>query len=232
LIIVIPARGGSKRLPRKNIYPLKGKPLLAYTLDAIAATGLNLPTYVSTDDDRIAAVARAYPGVETIMRPIEIASDTAPTESALLHVLDILTERSQAPQWLMTLPPTSPFRTAATIRSFAGAVEECSDDIDCLMSVTESRGDFWRMGADGRMDRLFPDAPRRQQDRTPLYEENSAVYISRTKALRDSGFILGRAVRGIPIPALEGFDINTLEDIRRAECLHGLVFWQGEKPSN
>lgn len=224
MIIVIPARGGSKRLPHKNIHPLKGKPLLAYTLEAIAATALDIPTYVSTDDERIAAVARAYPGVEVIMRPDEIASDTASTESVLLHVLDVLAEKGQAPQWLMTLPPTSPFRTATTIRSFAEAVTGCADHIDCLMSVTENRGDFWRMGPDGRMDRLFSDAPRRQQDRTPLFEENSAVYVSRTRALRDTGLILGRAVRGIPIPALEGFDINNPEDMRLAECLHSTVF--------
>ncbi len=224
MIIVIPARGGSKRLPQKNIYPLKGKPLLAHTLEAIVATGLNIPTYVSTDDERIAAVARAYPGVETIMRPAEISSDIASTESVLLHVLDILAERSRAPQWLMTLPPTSPFRTASTIRSFSRMVDGCAANIDCLMSVTENRGDFWRMGPDGCMDRIFPDAPRRQQDRKSLYEENSAVYVSRTKALRDTGSILGRAVRGIPIPALEGFDINSPEDMRFAECLHDFLY--------
>ena len=222
MIIVIPARGGSKRLPHKNIYPLKGKPLLTYTLEAIAATGLNIPTYVSTDDEDIASVARAYQGVEVIMRPPEIADDTASTESVLLHVLDILAERKQTPQWLMTLPPTSPFRTASTILGFAEAVEGCADDIDCLMSVTENRGDFWRMEPHGRMDRLFPAAPRRQQDRTPLYEENSAVYVSRTSALRDTGVILGRVVLGIPISSLEGFDINNPEDMRLAECLHDI----------
>lgn len=223
MIIVIPARGGSKRLPHKNIHPLKGKPLLAYTLEAIAATSLNIPTYVSTDDERIAAVARGYPGVEVVMRPTEIAGDTASTESVLLHVLDVLAERGQVPQWLMTLPPTSPFRTAGTIRSFAESAVGCASDIDCLMSVTENRGDFWRMQDDGRMQRLFLDAPRRQQDRTPLFEENSAIYVSRTQALRDTGFILGRAVRGIAIPAIEGFDINNPEDMRLAECLHDLV---------
>lgn len=226
MIIVIPARGGSKRLPHKNIHPLKGKPLLAYTLEAIAATGLSIPTYVSTDDERIADVARSYPGVEVVIRPAEIAGDTASTESVLLHVMDVLAERGQAPQWLMTLPPTSPFRTAGTIRSFAEAVANCADDFDCLMSVTENRGDFWRMQADGRMVRLFPDAPRRQQDRTPIFEENSAVYVSRTCALRNTGFILGRAVRGIPIPALEGFDINNPEDMRLAECLHEIAYGQ------
>jgi CMP-N,N'-diacetyllegionaminic acid synthase len=224
LIIVIPARGGSKRLPNKNIHPLKGKPLLAYTFEAIAASGLKIPTYLSTDDERIAAVARAYPGVEVVMRPAEIASDTASTESVLLHVLDVLAKRGRAPTWLMTLPPTSPFRSIETIRSFAESAAVCASDIDCLMSVTENRGDFWRTQDDGRMQRLFSDAPRRQQDRSPLFEENSAVYVSRAQSLRDTGSILGRSVRGIAIPAIEGFDINTPEDMRMAESLHDLVY--------
>jgi CMP-N,N'-diacetyllegionaminic acid synthase len=219
LIIVVPARGGSKRLPCKNIHLLKGKPLLAYTLEAIAATGLSIPTYVSTDDERIVAVARAYPSVEVIMRPAEIAGDTASTESALLHVLDVLARRGQNIEWLMTLPPTSPFRTPETIRNFAATTADCTDDIDCLMSVTENRGDFWLLAPDGRMDRLFPNAPRRQQERTPLFEENSAVYVTRTSALRQTASILGLAVRGIPIPTIEGFDINRPEDILLAECL-------------
>lgn len=224
MIIVIPARGGSKRLPYKNIHPLKGKPLLAYTLEVIAAARLNIATYVSTDDERIAEISRGYPGVEVVMRPAAISSDTASTESVLLHVLDVLAERGHSPQWLMTLPPTSPFRTAATVRRFSEAVADCPSDIDCIMSVTENRGDFWRMQDDGRMQRLFPDAPRRQQDRTPLFEENSAVYVSRTEALRDTGFILGRAVRGIAIPAIEGFDINNPDDICLAECLHSVIY--------
>lgn len=223
MIIVVPARGASKRLPQKNIHPLKGKPLIAYTLEAISSSGLNISTYVSTDDERIATVARAYPGVEVIMRPDEIAGDNSSTESALLHVLDVLAKREQFPEWLMTLPPTSPFRTAATIRNFAKSVKNCGSDIDCLLSVTENRGDFWQMQDDGRMQRLFPDAPRRQQDRAPLYEENSAVYVSRTQALRETGFIFGRAVLGIVIPAIEGFDINTSEDMHLAECLHDVV---------
>jgi CMP-N-acetylneuraminic acid synthetase len=158
------------------------------------------------------------------MRPAEIASDNASTESVLIHVLDVLAECGQAPQWLMTLPPTSPFRTADTIRIFAESATVCPSGIDCLMSVTETRGDFWRTQDDGCMQRLFPDTPRRQQDRIPLLEENSAVYVSRTQALRDTGLIFGSAVCGIPIPAIEGFDINSPEDMRIAECLHSLVY--------
>jgi CMP-N,N'-diacetyllegionaminic acid synthase len=198
MIILISACGGSKRLSHKNIYPLMGKPLLAYTLEAIAATSLNIPA--------------------------EISGYTASTESVLLHVLDVLAERGQLPQWLMTLPPTPLFRTAGTIRGFAESAAGCASDIDCLMSVTKSRGDFWRMQEDGRIQRLFPDAPRRQQDRTPQFEENSAVYLSRTQALRDTGLIVGRIVRGTAIPAVEGFDINNPHGMRLTECLHDIVY--------
>ncbi len=219
MIIVIPARGGSKRLPNKNIYPLNGRPLLSYTLETIAATGLKIPTYVSTDSELIANVARSYPSVEVVMRPDEIAGDTASTESVLLHVLDSLGPQGQVPQWIMTLPPTSPFRSPDTVCKFFESAVSSSNEVDCLMSVTENLGDFWRMQNDGRMQRLFPDAPRRQQDRSPLFEENSAIYVTRTKALRETGFILGRSVYGIAISEVEGFDINNSEDIHFAECL-------------
>jgi CMP-N,N'-diacetyllegionaminic acid synthase len=220
VIIVIPARGGSKRLPLKNIYPLNGKPLLAYTLEAIAATGVKIPTYVSTDDEQIASVARAYTGVEVLMRPHEISSDTASTESVLLHVLDVLAKRGQFYQWVMTLAPTSPFRSSNTIRNFVEATTLISNDIDCIMSFTESRGDFWQMQDGARMKRLFPDAPRRQQERTPLFEENSAIYVTRTQALIETKFIFGRLVSGISIPWIEGFDINTIEDMHLAEGIY------------
>lgn len=219
MIIVVPARGGSKRLPHKNIQPLSGKPLLSHTLEVIAASGLGCPVYVSTDDKHIADIACAHDDVRVIMRPDALASDTASTESVLLHVLDTVAEADGSPQWVMTLPPTSPFRRPETIRRFADTVRNDPNAQDCLMSVTENRGDFWHLQPDGVLARLFPDAPRRQQERTPLFEENSAIYVSRVASLRETGFILGRRVRGLAIPVLEGFDINTAEDMKLAECI-------------
>lgn len=223
MIIVVPARGGSKRLPHKNIQPLSGKPLLSYTLKVIAAAELGCPVFVSTDDKHIADIARAHSDVRVVMRPHELASDTASTESVLLHVLDTLAETGCTPQWVMTLPPTSPFRRPQTIRHFADAVRIDSGSQDCLMSITENRGDFWRPQPDGTLARLFPDAPRRQQERMPLFEENSAIYVTRVAALRETGFILGRRVRGIAIPAIEGFDINTADDMKIAECIASIL---------
>jgi len=224
LITIIPARGGSKRLPRKNIRPLGGKPLLAYTIEAALEAGVAAPLIVSTDDDEIAETARRY-GAEAILRPAELAADDSPTEAALLHVLDSKegldsTEgEGVAAAWVMTLAPTSPFRTGATIRKFHDAALAGGDDVDCYMAVTEDRGDFWLLQEDGCGRRLFPDAPRRQQSRAPLYEENSAIYVSRVSALRRSGIILGDKVKPLAIDPFEALDINTAYDFWLAESL-------------
>ena len=216
--VVIPARCGSQRVAFKNIQPLGGKPLLAHTVDAAVAAQLERPPIVSTDCEEIATIAVAH-GARVVIRPSELGSNIASTESALLHVLDSLNAEGWYPSWIMTLPPTSPLRSAATIRRFLDEVERCPGDQDCLMSVTESRGDFWRMSDDGVVERLFADAPRRQQDRAPLFEENSAIYLTAVAALRDTGSILGRRVRGLAIDLAEGWDINSAIDFDIAEAL-------------
>jgi len=219
MIVVIPARGGSKRIPKKNITPLLGKPLLEYTLDAVFKAGLDCPIYVSTDDDEIADIAANYNSVFVVKRPANIASDEASTESVLQHVLDSLISVRDAPEWVMTLPPTSPFRTHETIQQFVDIVLSSTVTQDCLMSVTENRGDFWVRSEDDGLVRLFSDAPRRQQERLPLFEENSAIYITKVSSLKKTGSILGESVRSISIPYIEGFDINTIDDLKVAECL-------------
>lgn len=215
--VVIPARCGSQRVEFKNIRPLAGKPLLAYTVDA-ALAAFGRPPIVSTDCETIGTVARAL-GARVIRRPPQFASATASTESALIHVLDVLEQEGWRPTWIMTLPPTSPLRSAETIRRFRAEVQRCPDDQDCLMSVTENRGDFWRMSTSGSVERLFADAPRRQQDREALFEENSAVYLTSVAALRETGSILGRRVRGLAIDLAEGWDINSALDFEIAEAL-------------
>ncbi|WP_271570350.1 acylneuraminate cytidylyltransferase family protein [Bradyrhizobium sp. CCBAU 11386] len=218
MIVVVPARAGSKRLPFKNIALLAGRPLLWYTLQGAREAGCLADLVVSTDAEVIADLARAA-GARVLMRPTELADDTASTEAVLLHVLDVLAGEGRNDDWVMTLPPTSPFRTAGTISAFFEGARELPDNIDCLMSVTETRGDYWRRMADGSFQRLFPDAPRRQQDREPLFEENSAVYVTRASALRQTGSILGRAVRAFAIRPREALDINTPEDLALAEAL-------------
>ena len=219
--VVIPARGGSRRVPRKNVRPLGGKPLLCYAIAAALEAGVCDRVHVSTDCEEMAGVA-AENGAAVIMRPAELATDEASTESALLHALDSLgmPAGEDAPRWIMTLPPTSPFRGAANIRQAARMAAEADESVDAIFTVHEHRGDFWRGDplAPG-FSRLFPGAPRRTQDREPLWEENSAIYLTRVSALRRTGFILGTNPRGLPISPLAGLDINTELDFAVAESL-------------
>jgi CMP-N,N'-diacetyllegionaminic acid synthase len=216
---VIPARGGSKRAPRKNIRLLGEKPLLAYTIAAAREAGLGDATLVSTEDAEIAAVAKRW-GARVLARPDALATDAASTESVLLHALDEAAKQGWHPKWILTLPPTSPFRRAATIRFCMD--HAATSDVDCLFSLTETRASLWRPGADGRIARLFPDAPRRQQDRAPLYEENSAIYVTAVPALRATGSVLGISQQGVSIDPIEGFDINSELDFIIAEALRGV----------
>ena len=218
LWVVVPARGGSTRVPRKNLRSLAGRPLLAYTLQLVNDLGVADRSVVSSDDADALSLAASF-GIRAIERPSELATADASTESALLHALDVLAGEGQRGEWVMTLPPTSPFRRAATVRGLVAQARAEPEAQDCLMTVTEDRRDLWRMADDGRLTRLFPEAPRRQQDRTPLYEENSAVYLTRVSALRATGSILGRSVRGVVIDPIEAWDINSETDLVVAEAL-------------
>lgn len=218
LLIIIPARGGSKAIPKKNIALLGGKPLLAWTIEAARAAGNCGRIVVSTDAADIAAIARRY-GVEVIDRPAELSGDTASTESALLHALDVLEAQGMRFDGVLTLPPTSPFRKPETIRAFVERFITLAPDEDALFTLHEDRTDFWVQETDGSFRRRDPNAPRRRQDRQPLYAENSAMYCTRTQALRETGFILGRRSVGFIINVDEALDINEPRDLLYAEVL-------------
>lgn len=221
LLTVIPARGGSKAIPKKNIAPLGGKPLLSWTIEAAQAAGNCGRIVVSTDAADIAAAARRY-GAEVIDRPAEISHDTASTESALLHALDVVEREGRLPDAVLTLPPTSPFRKPETIRAFVERFTSLVPDEDALFTLHEDRTDFWMREPDGSFRRRDPNAPRRRQDRQPLYAENSAMYCTRTTVLRETGFILGRCPVGFIISAEEALDINEPRDLIYAELLAGV----------
>ena len=164
VIVVIPARGGSKRVPRKNIRPLAGKPLLAYAIKTAREAGFSDATLVSTEDAEIAAVAREH-GAKVVDRPAALAADAASTEGVLLHAIEHVAQQGWQPTWVVTLPPTSPLRRAETLATFVSIAR--NNAADCCFSLTETRADFWRSDDGGKLVRLFPNAPRRQQDRNP-----------------------------------------------------------------
>ena len=214
VLAVIPARGGSVSVPRKNIKPLGGRPLLAYTIEqAQGVSELDL-TVVSTDDREIAAVAETH-GVRVVDRPAALASNDAPTEWALQHALDALAAE-QAFDLVVVLEPTSPFRTAATIRTCLERI--AGSDAPALLTVCPTYQSLGRV-ENGRFHRLDPAAPRRRQERQPLYFECSSVYICRTEHLRRTGSLVAEEWLAVPVPIDEVLDINNAEDFVIAEAL-------------
>ena len=213
---VVPARGGSKGVSGKNLRRLAGEPLLVHTLrSALAATLLDR-LVVSTDDADIAAEARAA-GVEVVDRPAELATDTARTEPVLLHAADALAAADGvAADWIVTLEPTSPLRTAALIdHCIALALRE---QPGAVITVTETRDNYGRREGD-RFHYLFPGQPRRRQERQPLYRESGTVYVTRASALRANGSVLVEPLLSVVVADEEGIDLNTLLDFEVAEAV-------------
>ena len=219
-LVVIPARGGSKGIPMKNIYPLNGKPLLSYSLEMMCQVEFDGDVVVSTDSGQIKEAALLTPGIEVVDRPQDISGDKASTESALLHALEVMEERKgYTYDAVVTLQATSPLRRAETVEACFNQYEQDRDKYDALLTLTETRTDYWIKEGENHYRRLYPDAPRRRQDREPIYIENSAVYITDRQSLLDTGSVLGHRVNGYVIPEKEGVDINEPIDIVLAEEL-------------
>lgn len=222
MLAVIPARGGSKGIPRKNIALLRGRPLIAYTIDASrAATSLER-IVVSTDDAEIAAVSRSL-GAEVVMRPAELASDESGTLSVLQHVVAELAGAGYRPDAVMTLQPTSPLRTSVHIDEAARAF--ANDPLaDSLVSCIEVPHVFhprsvMRRTAEGYLV-PFLDLPQpgRRQDKEPVFARNgAAIYITRTERL--GTFIFGGRLIPYMMPEAASTDIDCPADLAAVERL-------------
>jgi len=214
---IIPARGGSKGIPLKNIKLLSGKPLIAYTIESAVNSKSLDKIIVSTDNDEIEKVARSY-GIEVIKRPDVLAMDDSPTELCLIHVLDVLLKEGYNPDIIVTLEPTSPFRSPRTIQSCIKAFND--NVVDSVMGVVQNSK---RMGIlkGGFFNFIIPEhrnIPRRQ-DRQQVFEESGTIWATKNQVLRDKKKVFGEVIFPLVIPSEETLDINTIEDFNRAEYL-------------
>jgi len=211
VIAVIPARGGSKEIPGKNIRPLAGEPLVVHTIRAALAARLVNRVVVSTDSAEIAAIAREA-GAEVVTRPPELAADESPTEDALIHAVESLGEDAD---YVVTLEPTSPLRTPELIDA---CVERAlAEDADAVITVVETRDVLGRV-EDGHFHPLDPDSPRRRQDRTPFFRESSTVYVTRTRSLIANRSVLAEPLHAVVVPPDQAIDINSPLDFLVAEA--------------
>lgn len=216
-LAVIPARGGSKGIPKKNIKNLAGKPLILHTIEHASEATCIDKMVVSTDCDEIASVCKEHSNVEVIMRPEEIAGDTSKTEQALIHACDFFEESySTAVDVVITLEPTSPFRTGRSIDKCMSVFSQ--GDADSVVTVVPFTDVLGRIVED-RYVHLVPNQPRRRQDREILYKESSAIYCTSIKTLRENNSVLGRTSIPVIIHPEEAFDINEPLDFDLAETL-------------
>ncbi len=223
---VITARGGSKGIPGKNIKELAGKPLIAYAIEAAHASGVFDRVIVSTDDEKIAEVAKAYGCEVPFMRPVELATDTTSHISVLQHAVNLLRENNYFPDAVMILQPTAPFRTAEHIKESVALMEK--SNADSVVSVSEVPGHYhpqWQFKIDkGNHMVIFTGEPfsqivRRRQDLSKTYTRNGAIYYFKTELLfhpSEPNFY-GDHVAAYVMEPKESVNIDTMEDWKEAE---------------
>jgi len=217
---VIPARGGSKGLPGKNILPLDGIPIICHSLRAAARSQLDR-VIVSTDSEEIAAVARACGGDVPFLRPAELALDDTPTLPVLLHALDMLAEEYDA---VMILQPTSPLRATEDIDNALQLLEN-DPEADSVISVVRV-GDFHPARMKQVRDGVLIDPPfaeraegQRRQDLPVLYIRNGAVYLTKTSVLRGMHSLKGGKSLAYIMPEDRSVNIDTPLDYLVAEVV-------------
>lgn len=215
IVAIIPARGGSKSIPRKNIIDFCGKPLIAWSIEQALASKYISNVYVTTDNKEISNVSKAY-GAKIIWRPHELATDTASSEDALLHAISNI-EKTGKIDFVVFLQPTSPIRDTNDVDK---AVEEFySKKADSLFSAAVLE-DFciWEEANHGVRSITFDYKNRgRRQDRLPYFLENGSIYIFKPDILKQNNNRLGGTIALYHMPFWKSYEIDAIEDIEVCE---------------
>lgn len=222
ILALIPARGGSKGIPRKNVRVFAGKPLIAHAIAAAKGAPRVDRIVVTTDDEEIAAVAREHGAEVPVMRPAEMAGDTSPVMDAVIHMLDHLkNEDGYEPTHVLLLQTTSPMRESADI-------ERCIDRLleaggDALVSVCRTENGLFAVKDDGVLETLYDGyaAGTNRQALPKTYKlDGCMLYLIKTDVLRRERSFLGGTVIGYPIERWRTLDLDEPEDFVLAELVY------------
>ena len=221
ILVVIPARGGSKGIPRKNIKPFAGKPLIYYTIDTARVIVPDEDICVSTDDDEIIQVVEDYGLKVPFKRPDELATDTAGSYEVLLHALDFYEKQGKHYDVLLLLQNTSPFRTVNHVKE---ALALYTPDVDMVVSVKECAANpyycVFEENQDGYLHVCKGDGTiYRRQDAPKVYEYNGAVYVINTESLRKQHLHqFAKRIKYV-MDEKSSFDLDTMNDWMIAELM-------------
>lgn len=224
---IIPARGGSKGVPGKNIKILAGKPLIVHTIEAALSSDLT-KIIVTTDDREIAAVAKGAGADVPFNRPAELASDTAKSLDVAIHALHALEVADGNYDAVMLLQPTTPFRTVEDINAAIRLLNK-NPDADSVISVVNvqahhpARMKYLKAGR--LIDPPFAEAYENQnrQELEPMYIRNGAIYLTKRNVLLNKSY-KGKVCIGLIMPEERSVNIDTLQDFKYAEWIHEQYF--------
>jgi CMP-N,N'-diacetyllegionaminic acid synthase len=216
-LALIPARGGSKGIPRKNLKPIAGKPLICWTIEAALRSSLLSAVVVSTDDHEIAEVARLAGAQVPFIRPKELAQDHTPGLDPVLHAIDKLPQYDS----VLLLQPTSPLRTTEDIDGLLDLVRQ--KKVKSAVSICEAETHpYWtyRLNADQTIAKFIDIAPvARRQDLPAVFSLNGAMYFADANWLRDSGSLVSAETLAYVMSKEHSVDLDTPLDWKFAELL-------------
>lgn len=222
VLAIIPARSGSKSVADKNIRPIGGKPMLAYSILHAKESGAVSRVIVSTDSPQYAEIAREYGAEVPFLRPAEYATDTALDIDVFLHALRHLRDKEgYLPEMVVQLRPTYPIRDPKDIGRMVELLAQRpeADSIRCIAPAKELAYKMWRMGGRGRITPILTDIaeaynmPRQQLP--PIYYQNACIDVIRTRTILESHSMSGEYILGYQMG--HNYDIDTEEEFARAD---------------
>ena len=228
VLVVVPARGGSKGIPRKNLQLLAGKPLVAHAVAAGLAARLVTRVLCSTDDPQIADVARSAGAEVPFLRPAELAADHSEDWPVFMHVLDWLArEEDWQPELVVNLRPTSPLRRPSHVDDAIHLLLETGvDSVKAVSLARQHPHKMWLRHADGRVEPYLktpfrlsrgPDVPRAELE--DVYWQNGVVDVTRHEVIVGQRVMIGQRVAGLLTEPADSIDIDTPLDLALAELL-------------
>ncbi len=221
ILVIIPARGGSKGIPHKNIKPLNGKPLIHYTIDEAREIVSDEDICVSTDDPEIIKCVEGYGLKVPFVRPEELATDTAGTYEVLLHALNFYEKEGRHYDAVLLLQNTSPFRKGEQIKE---ALKLYTSDVDMVVSVKECAANpyycVFEENSEGYLHVCKGDGNIfRRQDAPKVYEYNGAIYIMNAEKLKTTHMHKMQKRIKYVMDDLSSFDLDTMWNWKMAEMI-------------
>jgi len=225
ILALIPARGGSKGVPHKNIRPVAGKPLIAYSIEAaLAAREMLYRIVVSTDEEQIASAARQLGAEAPFLRPADLASDKSPMVPVVRHAVQFIEQQDGVHlDWVLLLQPTALFRTAEDIRAAVALAQGGGcDSVISVVQVFSTHPILMKKIEDGH---LVPfcieekEGTRRQDYQPAAYMRNGAIYLVKRDVVVDKGSMWGDVIHPYVMPEERSVNIDSEMDLRVAEMM-------------